>query len=96
MKDGSKHLAHKPEHAVDLNTCVIVAAPIHPADEGDTTTLDPTLEEPERSLSAVSLAATPEDPCDLPTRAIIRARFSKISTTAPGRRASPSPRTVGD
>jgi hypothetical protein len=39
MKDGTTHLAFKPEHAVDLDTGVIVAAPIHPADEGDTTTL---------------------------------------------------------
>ena len=44
MKDGSTHLAFKPEHAVDLDTGVVVAAPIHPADEGDTTTLSPTLE----------------------------------------------------
>ena len=43
MKDGTTHLAYKPEHAVDLDTGVIVAAPIHPADEGDTTTLSPTL-----------------------------------------------------
>jgi transposase len=65
MKDGLTHLAYKPEHAVDLDTGVIVAAPIHPADEGDTTTLDLTLEEAERNLSAVNLAPTPEDPCDL-------------------------------
>ncbi len=44
MKDGTTHLAYKPEHAVDLDTGVVVAAPIHPADEGDTTTLSPTLE----------------------------------------------------
>jgi transposase len=34
---------YKPEHAVDLDTGVIVAAPIHGPDEGDTVTLDPTL-----------------------------------------------------
>ena len=28
MKDGSSHLAFKPEHAVDLDTGVVVAAPI--------------------------------------------------------------------
>src|SRR5271166_4470344 len=44
MKDGTTHLAYKPEHAVDLDTGVVVAAPIHAADEGDTTTLSPTLE----------------------------------------------------
>jgi hypothetical protein len=32
------HLAYKPEHAVDLDTGVVVAAPIHPA-EGDTASL---------------------------------------------------------
>ena len=65
MKDGTTHLAYKPEHAVDLDTGVIVAAPIHPADEGDTTTLKPTLDEAKKNLSAMGLAPTPEDPCDL-------------------------------
>lgn len=65
MKDGPTHLAYKPEHAVDLDTGVIVAAPIHPADEGDTTTLEPTLAEAQKNLSAVGLAPTSEDPCDL-------------------------------
>jgi hypothetical protein len=65
MKDGSTHLAYKPEHAVDLDTGVIVAAPIHAADEGDTTTLAPTLEVAQKNLSAVGLAPTAEDPCDL-------------------------------
>lgn len=63
MKDGTTHLAYKPEHAVDLDTGVIVAAPIHPADEGDTTTLPGTLETAARNLAAVGLAPTPEAPC---------------------------------
>ena len=41
MKDGTTHLAYKPEHAVDLDTGAVVAAELHPADEGDTTTLPP-------------------------------------------------------
>ena len=65
MKDGSTHLAYKPEHAVDLDTGVIVAAPIHEADKGDTATLDPTLKEAEKNLSAVGFAPTREDPCDV-------------------------------
>jgi hypothetical protein len=65
MKDGTTHLAYKPEHAVDLDTGVIVAAPIHPADEGDTATLDATLEEAQKSLSALGLAPTSEEPCEL-------------------------------
>ena len=42
MKDGTTHLAYKPEHAY-LDTGVIVA--IHPADQGDTQTLAATLEQ---------------------------------------------------
>ena len=34
MKDGTTHLAYKPEHAVDLDTGAVVAAELHPADEG--------------------------------------------------------------
>jgi hypothetical protein len=41
--DASTHLAYKPEHAVDLDTGAVVAAELHPADEGDTTTLSKTL-----------------------------------------------------
>src|SRR3546814_7251492 len=51
MKNGSTRLAYKPEHAVDLDTGVIVAAPIHPADKGDTTTLAATLETAARNLA---------------------------------------------
>ena len=63
MKDGTTHLAYKPEHAVDLDTGVVVAAPIHPADEGDTTTLSPTLGAAARNLDAVGLAPSEEEPC---------------------------------
>ena len=63
MKDGTTHLAYKPEHAVDLDTGVVVAAPIHLADEGDTTTLSPTLGAAARNLDAVGLAPSEEEPC---------------------------------
>ncbi len=63
MKDGTTHLAYKPEHAVDLDTGVVVAAPIHPADEGDTTTLSPTLDAAARNLDAVGLAPSEDAPC---------------------------------
>ena len=39
MKDGRTHLAHKAEHAVDLETGAIVAVTVQGADQGDTTTL---------------------------------------------------------
>jgi transposase len=40
MKDGRTHLAHKAEHAVDLDTGAVVAVTLQGADQGDTTTLD--------------------------------------------------------
>jgi transposase len=58
MKDGTTHLAYKPEHAVDLDTGVVVAAPIPPADEGDTPTLDVA-----HNLDAVGLAPSAGAPC---------------------------------
>jgi transposase len=65
MKNGTTRLAYKPEHAVDLDTGVIVAAPIHPADQGDTNTLAPTLKAAAQNLTGIGKAPTCEDPCDL-------------------------------
>src|SRR5207247_5671594 len=45
MKDGRTHLAHKAEHAVDLDTGAVLAVTLQGADKGDTTTLDATLSE---------------------------------------------------
>jgi transposase len=42
MKDGRTHLAHKAEHAVDLETGAIVAVTLQGADQGDTTTISET------------------------------------------------------
>jgi transposase len=43
MKDGRTHLAHKAEHAVDLETGAVVAVTVQGADAGDTTTSIETL-----------------------------------------------------
>ena len=67
MKDGTTHLAYKPEHAVDLDTGAVVAAELHPADEGDTTTLPKTLAAAEANLGAVDVAPTAEDPAECVT-----------------------------
>ena len=56
------HLAYKPEHAVDLDTGVVVVALIHPADKGGTTTQSPTLEVAARNLDAVGLAPSEDEP----------------------------------
>jgi len=50
MKDGRTHLAHKAEHATDLDSGAIVGVTLQPADRGDTTSLDETLSEAVESL----------------------------------------------
>ncbi len=45
MKDGRTHLAHKAEHAVDLNSGAVLAVTVQEADQGDTTTMMETLAE---------------------------------------------------
>jgi transposase len=53
MKDGRTHLAHKQEHAVDMESGAILAVTIQEADEGDTTTWRETVEETYQNLNAV-------------------------------------------
>lgn len=60
MKDRRTHLAHKAEHAVDLDTGAIVAVTVQGADRGDTTTGPETLAEAVDQLEAV--AATTDRP----------------------------------
>jgi len=50
MKDGRTHLAHKAEHAVDLETGAVVAVTLQAADHGDTTTIEETLIEAAEQL----------------------------------------------
>ena len=44
MKDGRTHLAHKQEHAVDMDTGAVVAVTVSGGAEGDTSTIEGTLE----------------------------------------------------
>jgi transposase len=43
MKDGSTHMAHKAEHAVDMESGAVIAVTLQAADQGDTTTIHETL-----------------------------------------------------
>ena len=54
MKDGRTHLAHKAEHAVDLETGAVVAVTLAGADQGDTTTLAATVTEAAAQVAAVA------------------------------------------
>ena len=65
MKDGTTHLAYKPEHAVDLDTGAVVAAEIHPADEGDTMTLSGTLQAAAANLAKVDRAPSTTETAEL-------------------------------
>src|SRR5438270_7389699 len=53
MKDGRTHLAHKAEHAVDMETGAIVAVTLHGADKGDTETIQDTVAEAGERITSV-------------------------------------------
>lgn len=53
MKDGSTHLAHKAEHAVDLETGAVVSVTLNGGAEGDTKTIEKTLGEAASNLADV-------------------------------------------
>jgi transposase len=53
MKDGRTYLAHKAEHAVDLETGAVVAVTVQGVDQGDTTTSVETLIEAAEQIEAV-------------------------------------------
>ena len=60
MKDGRTHLAHKAEHAVDMQTGAIVGVTVRGADQGDTTTIVETLATAAEELEAVAVATDGE------------------------------------
>jgi transposase len=64
MKDGTTHLAYKPEHAVDLDSGAVIAAEMHLADAGDTATISDTLEAAQRNLASVGAPPSPEAPAE--------------------------------
>ncbi|HYT77109.1 MAG TPA: hypothetical protein VEL79_20300 [Vicinamibacterales bacterium] len=57
LKDGRTHLAHRAEHAIDLDTGAIVAVTVQDADQGDTTTIQETLPEAAKQLEPVAVVA---------------------------------------
>ena len=53
------------DRQADLDTGVIVAAALHPADQGDTTTIEDTLTAAEKNLAQLSAAPTTDQPSEL-------------------------------
>jgi transposase len=60
MKDGRTHLAHKAEHAVDLDTGAIVSVTVQPANRGDTSSMTQTIEMAADNLVGVITAGDGE------------------------------------
>jgi transposase len=54
MKDGTTHLAHKAEHAVDMDSGAVLAVTLQGADLGDTTTVVETINAASENLRQVS------------------------------------------
>lgn len=54
MKDGRTHLAHKAEHAVDMDTGAVTAVTLQGADLGDTATVHETVATARKSLTTVA------------------------------------------
>ncbi len=69
MKDGRTRLAHKAEHAVDLETGAVIGVTVQDADAGDTQTMVETLITAAEQVEAV-LPAGPASPRWSATRAI--------------------------
>ena len=61
MKDGTTHLAHKAEHAVDMKTGALLGVTLQGADQGDTTTLMNTVIETTQNLRDLSDDPQTED-----------------------------------
>jgi transposase len=55
MKDGRTHLAHKAEHAVDMDSGAVVAVTIQPADRVDTKSIGETLREAVENLEEAAI-----------------------------------------
>lgn len=55
MKDGTTHLAYKAEHVVDLESDLILAAEIRPADHGDAQTLADSVMTAAENLEAIGV-----------------------------------------
>jgi transposase len=61
MKDGRTHLAYKAEHVIDLESEVVLAASIRPADHADVDTLVDSVVEAQVNLTAAGVEAKIEE-----------------------------------
>jgi transposase len=61
MKDGRTHLAYKAEHTIDLETELILAAEVYPANEADAATIGPSISTAQNNVIAAQSDANIEE-----------------------------------
>src|SRR5690606_36265998 len=61
LKDGRTHLAYKAEHVVDLESDLILAAEIRPADHGDSQTLRDSVLKAQENLQGAEIETEIEE-----------------------------------
>ena len=64
LKDGRTRLGYKAEHVVDLESGAVVVAEVYGADEGDTATLQPSLETARENIDAARAESNAAEPND--------------------------------
>ena len=69
MKDGTTHLAHKAEHAVDMESGAVIAVTLQAADQGDTTTIRETLAEAGETVAHLMEREVEQAPKEAPQEA---------------------------
>jgi transposase len=88
LKDGRTRLAHKAEHVVDMETGAVVAVGLHAADQGDTSTLQPSLEQARTNLAAVESNKLAESTADADV--IEEQVDAKLAAAKPSEEAKPT------
>jgi hypothetical protein len=92
MKDGRTHLAYKAEHAVDLDTDIVVAASIYRADHSDYDSAANTLDDANDHLAAVdkdlAIEEVVADKGYQKAETLLECEQREIRTYIPERRAS--------
>jgi IS5 family transposase len=102
MKDGTTHLAYKSEHAVDLATGAMLGVKVYPADQGDTASVEDTLETAEDNLATLG-DEPPELLCVVTDKGYHQAELIRnlntdkgLTTYIPERRSKQRRRWQGD
>jgi len=96
MKNGrpplpNRGLAYRPDHRLDLDSGLILAASAHEANRGDIKTLPAVLDEAAKDLEAVDRALTTAAVLSMPTAgACCQAAPSKLSSFGPRSLSAPS------